>query len=59
MVHYFHFTCVFSVFSKTMSDLEYSILSEWFKWITTHHNIQVDLIGRYKHLATFGYIHSY
>ena len=33
-------------FSKTMSDLEYSILSEWFNWLVSYHDVKVDLIGK-------------
>lgn len=30
-----------------MPDLEYAILSDWFKWLITYHDIKVDLIGKY------------
>ena len=32
-----------------MPDLEHAILSEWFKWLITYHDIKVDLIGKYKY----------
>ena len=33
-------------FSKTMPDLEYNILSEWFNWLISYHDVKVDLIGK-------------
>lgn len=33
--------------SQLMQPAEYAVLSEWFKWITRHIDVSVDLIGIY------------
>lgn len=32
--------------SKLMEPAEYSVISEWFKWITNNVDVGIDLIGK-------------
>ena len=53
---------MFLAASGLMSGLEYAVLGEWFKWLTTSHDVNVDLIGKatgpifIKHLKSNVYV---
>ncbi len=45
--------------SKLMEPAEFSVLSEWFNWITTNLDVGVDLIGNYSRLVFTSSIYQY
>ena len=45
--------------SKLMEPAEFSVISEWFNWITTHLDVGVDLIGNYSRLVFTSSIYLY